>query len=186
MEDLPSGLELSADWSPQGDTDAESKTTIGQFLATKGALILRETREIGTLSMARSRVLLVQAVIAGHLKAAGQPSNFLRGVRLEIRIARASGGAAFLDYEEAVELSKHLSLIDRIATKLVFEKRDYTEIFYASKDGCKIGFFKTDAEQRAFVHLPGGTFGVFSAESISGLKRLIDGAVSHLDARLAK
>jgi hypothetical protein len=157
-------------------------TKINRFLANTGVIIIKETKEIGTIKCNHEAKLKAETMILTTAKSSTKVSRKSFGIRLEVTDSEQHKSSALLDFDESEELSNAITFIHEASQRIVTEKRDYTEATFNTKDNIQIGFYQTvDQEQQAFVQL--GTRGemiFIPVSSLPTVKKLIEAARAHL------
>lgn len=131
-------------------TAPDAGTNLRSFMANRGAIIIKETRPIGTVSGDYGCALDVETVVLRVIKGADQKDAF--GALLTLKNETTNlNEKVHLDFDEIEELIEALKVIRHTAEEIGRTKTDYTEVIYATKDGAKFGFFQGDSVQTGFV-----------------------------------
>jgi hypothetical protein len=167
---------------PGSAKSEDTGTKINRFLANTGVIIIKETREIGTIKCDYNSKLKAETMILATAKSSIKVSQKSFGVRLESKDSKDREDAALLDFDESEEFSNAVTFIHQAAQQIANEKRDYTEATFSTKDHIQIGFYQTtEQEQKAFIRLGmrrGITF--IPVASLPTVKKLIEAARAHL------
>ncbi|MBI5155419.1 hypothetical protein HZA57_09295 [Candidatus Poribacteria bacterium] len=159
-------------------------TNVRRFLAHRGAVVLKETREIGKIKGSYGDSVEVSTMIIAVVKGQGQKRTF--GAKLERTDSDGNhSSAAFLDYEELEELMQAFDFILSTATDLIQHNRDYTEVTYSTKDEAQFGFFQdSQRNQQAFI-TPNchGESTFLPVDRLVKVKQLLRTAQEHLVSR---
>jgi hypothetical protein len=157
-------------------------TKINRFLANRGVIIIKETKEIGTIKCAYGGKLKAETMILATAKSSTKISEKSFGIRLETTDSKEHESTALLDFDESEEFSNAITFIHEASLRIVSEKRDYTEATFNTKDHIQIGFYQsTDQTQQAFVRLGArGELIFVPITSLPTVKKLIDAARAHL------
>lgn len=125
-------------------------TNLRNFMTNRGAIIIKETRPIGTVSGEYGAFLEVETMVLRIIRGAEQKDAF--GALLTLKTQEGnSEEKVHLDFDEIVELIKALGVIRHTAEEIGRTKTDYTEVIYATKDDAKFGFFQANSVQTGFV-----------------------------------
>ena len=117
-------------------------TNVRCFLAHRGAIVIKETREIGKLRGSYSDSIVVSTMIIAVVKDLTRNTTY--GVKLE-RLEGSNSGATssvLLDFDELEEVMGAFDFIATSATELRAQQRDYTEVTYSTKDNARFGFYQ--------------------------------------------
>lgn len=161
----------------QSDQDG---THVRRFLAHRGAIVVKEIRDLGRIKGNYGDSLSVATMIIAVVKGTTRQTSF--GVKLERHEPNTQlGSSAFLDFDELAELLDSFDFISSFARDLRAQQRDYTEINYSTKDNARFGFYQNQDEQLAFValNLTGDSL-FFPVERLLELKGLLSDARNHL------
>ncbi|MBI1831864.1 MAG: hypothetical protein HYR84_10480 [Planctomycetes bacterium] len=160
----------------------EGGTKITRFLANKGVILIKETREIGSIKCEYGAKLKADTMILATAKSSTKVSQKSFGVRLESTDSKEREDSAHLDFDESEEFSNAITFIHEAAQRIANEKRDYTEATFRTKDHIEIGFYQdVDQVQKAFVRLGGrGEIVFIPITSLPIVKKLIEAARAHL------
>ncbi len=159
-----------------------SATDVSRFLANRGSILVKETKQIGLCKGDHADYVFVETMILSLVKGTNKDTSY--GIRLaRSDSAGLTDAAAFIDYDELDELMGAIDFICSTATKLLSQARDYTEVTYLTKDSAKIGFYHSKNGQMAFLTLPGGRdSSYFALHRLQELKKLLLDAKLHLTA----
>jgi hypothetical protein len=160
--------------------DGLQGTTVGRFLANRGAIVVKETRPIGRCKGEHGDAISAQTVVLNVVKGTKKDTSY--GVRLErLDSDGDTDSAVFLDYDEIPELVSAIDFISNTATQLANQTRDYTEVSYSTKDSAKVGFYHSNQGQLAFLTLSdhrGTTF--LPVQRLGVLKQIFQDSMAHL------
>jgi hypothetical protein len=178
--------EIVADSESGGKERA--RTIIGQFLAHSGVIIIKETREIGTLKCEEGKKVSAETLTLATAKGSKKMLGKTFGIRLEAPLDDGGSQSAVLDYEETEEFSKAIHFLYESAQRLAPMKLDHTEATFSTKDKIKVGFYQsTDQRQLAFIQLGNhGDFCFFQVSALPAFRKLIEAARSYLVLKGAK
>lgn len=162
-------------------------TNVRQFLAQRGAIVIKETKNTGRLQGLYNDSLVISTMVIALVK--GEIKNMSYGVKLE----RADQdddirSSVFLDYDELDELIAGFDFIRTTANDLKLHRRDYTEVTYSTKDNAQFGFFQDiQQQQQAFIVLePHGEMVFTTVDNLKKIKELLLNSKSHLESRGAR
>lgn len=128
----------------------DAGTNLRNFMTNRGAIIIKETRPIGTVSGEYGAFLEVETMVLRIIRGAEQKDAF--GALLTLKSQNSSSEEkVHLDFDEIEELIKALDVIRHTAEEIGRTKSDYTEVIYATKDNAKFGFFQANNVQTGFV-----------------------------------
>jgi hypothetical protein len=157
----------------------ELGTNLRNFMANRGAIIIKETKPIGTVEGDYGSVLEVETVALRLIKGAEQKDAF--GALLTLKNQKNDlEEKVHLDYEEIEELIEALKVIRQTSEEIGMTIMDYTEVIYATKDNAKFGFFQSNSAQTGFVSI-GHRSNLFQqVHDNVYIEGLLRDAVSHL------
>jgi len=167
--------------SAKKDSNSEEHgTNVGRFLAKRGLLLMKESRDVAAVRCDYGNKLIVSTLILSTAKSTRGNTSY--GIRFghtdEEGIERES---AFLDFDEIEELIGAFEFVDNLARQMLNEQRDYTEVTYSTKDNIKFGFYQSEGQQQAFIDVGGYGNSVFlDVDKLQSLKRTIQTATQHL------
>ncbi len=157
-------------------------SNVRKFLAHRGAVVVKETRDIGKLRGNYSDSIVVSTMIIGAVK--GTTRNTTYGVKLERSESDRGTSSVLLDFDELEEIKGAFDFIASTAFELSGKQRDYTELTYSTKDNARFGFYQDKQSQRAFAQLESrGDMTFLAIEQLSKLKELLTSAEAHLASR---
>ena len=167
---------------PEDGGSERPRTIIGRFLAHRGVIIIKETREIGALKCEQGKKVAAETLMLATAKGSKMRLGKTFGIRLEALHDDGGTQSAVLDYEETEEFCNALYFLHEAALRLAPLKTDHTEATYSTRDMIKVGFYQsTEQEQLAFVQLGDrGDPCFFQVASLPSFKRLIEAARSYL------
>jgi hypothetical protein len=166
--------------SEQGEATG---TKVGRFMIRRGVLLVKESRPIGKTRDEYGSKLQVETFI---VSVANKESA--RGdVTYSIKLTLTKGDdeeTALIDFDEAEEVDRAITFIGQTSRSMAGEKRDYTEVIYATKDNIQFGFFQdAGGDQKGFIQLNPHGFFFVSVEKLEGIRKLLGEAVEHLVRR---
>ena len=158
----------------------EEGTNVRKFLARRGAVLVRETRDTGSVSGIYRDVLLISTSVLAIVKKLHKDMSY--GVRIERQDSEEkTESSVYLDYDELSELVDAFDFIRDSAIEMAKHERDYTEVTYSSKDNAKIGFFLQNGKLQYFVALESRRETCFLKDNaFQQLKEMILKAKNHL------
>jgi hypothetical protein len=172
----------------QSREDGESGTNVGRFLAKRGLLLMKESREIGTVKCDYGKKIAISSLLISAASSASSRGETNFGIRVEEsdEYGQVQGGA-FLDFDELAEFIGALSFVDNIAKQMLQQQRDYTEITYSTKDNVRFGFYQSHGQQQGFLDIKGYGDSVFlSIDKLQTAKQLVETARKYLLSRGAQ
>jgi hypothetical protein len=157
----------------------EPATNVGQFLAKRGRLVMKEFREFRKVECDYGSTLTITTLILSV--AHGRNAERTFGLKLE-HDNDGREESCFLDFDELVELLHAIKFIFSTAREIIGQKRDYTEFEYSTKESMRVGFYQSKpSDQRAFVDVaPGGSMMFVSFEQLRQVFNGIKAAREHL------
>lgn len=166
----------------EGDT-GERGTNVGRFLAKRGLLLMKESRDFGAVRCDYGDKISISTLILSSAKSTRGNTSY--GIRFghadEEGVERES---AFLDFDEIDEFVGAFDFVDNLARQMLNQQRDYTEITYSTKDNIKFGFYQAEGQQHAFIDVGGyGNSAFLDVGKLQTLKRIIQAATQHLVSR---
>jgi hypothetical protein len=167
---------------PEDGGPGRPRTIIGQFLAHRGVIIIKETREIGALKCEEGKKVAAETLMLATAKDSKKRLGKTFGIRLEALHDDGGTQSAVLDFEETEEFCNAIQFLYEAAQRLAPLKTDHTEATFATKDMIKVGFYQsTEQQQLAFIQLGDrGDFCFFQVASLPSFKKLIEAARSYL------
>ena len=158
------------------------RTVIGRFLAHRGVIIIKETREIGALKCEQGRRVAAETLMLATVRGSRVRLGKTFGIRLEALDDHGGTQSAVLDYEETEEFCNAIQFLHEAGVRLAPLKTDHTEASFSTKDLIKIGFYQsTDQQQLAFIQLgDSGELCLFQVGSLLSFKKLIEAARAYL------
>lgn len=169
----------------EATTEGKS-TNVGQFLAKRGVILVKEMRDILSVKGEYGGKINVATVILSSAKSTLGDVQF--GVKLDhIDEHGDTRGSGFLDYDELDELIGAFDFVDDVASQMMGQLRDYTEVTYSTKDNMRFGFYQSERQQQAFIDVGGYGDSLFlSLPRLKQLQKSIEAAKSHLLSRGAE
>lgn len=157
------------------------KTKVEAFLTAQAGLLVKDFYEIG--SVAGDGRVDVYAVV---FTKPAQTRTEVRGLRVEVTSAEKPERVAssYVDIDELEVLSRGLAYMTEVAAKWKgFEKQEYTEVDFTTRDDLRVGFYQRRKSQGAFVSSgpAPAVQAFFDARNLTELKRLIDEGARVLD-----
>lgn len=128
-------------------------TNVRQFLAHRGSVVIKEFREVGKLKGQYRDTIVASTLILAIVKGLNRNTSF--GVKLERTGTESySESSVLLDFDELHELMEVFDFIGSLAASLKYQKCDYTEVVYSTKDNAEFGFYQDkNQQQQAFVKI---------------------------------
>jgi hypothetical protein len=166
----------------QSENAEPSGTKIGQFLANTGVIIIKEVKEIGTLSCDYGAKIKAQTMILRTARSSTRFDDKTYGIKLELLKNGEMLDSAVLDFDESEEFCNAIQFISEAAQKVANQRTDYIETIFSTKDHITIGFYQsTDQHQQAFVTLSRhGDTCFLTIQSIPAFLQLVVKARDHL------
>lgn len=159
-------------------------SSVRRFMARRGAIVIKEIRDMGSAQGVYGDRVLVSAVVIAVVQHGKREMS--HGVKLERTDRdRNSTASVFLDYEELAELKEALEFIAGTAQQFGSQERDYTEVTYSTRDHAKLGFYQDkDGNQQAFVELqPHHDMSFLELPELTRFKLLLEKGKLHLESR---
>ena len=158
----------------------EPATNVGQFLAKRGRLVMKEFREFKKIKCEYGTTLTITTLILATAQSRTAERTF--GLKLEHENQDGYDESCFLDFDELIELLHAIKYIFNTAKEILSEKRDYTEFEYSTKESMRVGFFQTKpGDQQAFFDVaPGGSMMFISFDQLREIFNTIKSAREHL------
>lgn len=165
-----------------GSEVGRTETRLGQLMARRGVVLVKELRQIGDLTCDARRRLAVGTIVLRSAAAPHAAGSLSRGVRFKILEDGQGRGTAVLDHEELPGFCEALAAIIEAAGALGTAPDAYTEASYLTRDGVQCGFFQTvEGDRRAFLRLGSEASAVFlPIESLNGFRKLVEEAREQL------
>jgi hypothetical protein len=172
--------EIVADSEERGPE--RPRTIIGRYLAHRGVIIIKETREIGALKCEQGRKVAAESLMLATARGGQKRLGKTFGIRLEAIHDDGGAQSAVLDYDETEEFCNAIQFLYEASVRLAPLKTDHTEATYSTRDLIKVGFYhSTEQKQLAFLQVGDrGDFCFFQVASLLSFKRLIEAARSYL------
>lgn len=159
--------------------EANNGTDLRNFMASRGAIIVKEMRNIGKFSAEYSNYLEVETLILRVVRE--KNDSMVYGVVLKHIDENGRDEASVnLDFDEIDELVSSIDFIKNTSNELMGAQRDYTEVIYATKDNARIGFFQNLGSQTAFISLSNRASMFLDISKISEVQGMLRVAKSHL------
>lgn len=167
---------------PNTDTLETTGTDVRRFLARRGAVVIKETRDVGSVNALYSATLALSTMVIAVVKDDIRDMSY--GVKVERQDAdRNSTSSVFLDFDEISELADAFDFIHSTAADMALKQRDYTEVTYSTKDNARFGFYQDKGRQQAFIALqPHDETTFLPAGDLIRLKSLLVKAKAHLES----
>lgn len=160
-------------------TEENNGTNLRNFMAHRGAIIVKEMKNIGKFSAEYDNQLEVETLILRVVRE--KKDNVIYGVVLKHVDENGRYEATVnLDFDEIDELVSAIDFIKNTSSQLLGTQRDYTEVIYATKDDARIGFFQNLGSQTAFISLNNRASIFLNISKIDDIQRLLRVAKSHL------
>jgi len=160
-------------------------TNLRNFMANRGAIIIKEMRPIGSVSGDYGASLEIETMVLRIIRGMEQDDAF--GALLTLKGQSDSPEEkVHLDFDEIEELIKALSVIRNTAEEIGRTITDYTEVIYATKDNAKFGFFQSNSVQTGFIAI--GYSGNMFQQVYDNIhiEELLKNAVEHLRTKGAE
>jgi hypothetical protein len=119
------------------------RTIIGRFLAHRGVIIIKETREIGALKCEQGKKVAAESMMLATARGGKKMLGKTFGIRLEALHEDGETQSAVLDYEETEEFCNAIHFLHEAAQRLAPLKTDHTEATFSTKDMIKVGFYQS-------------------------------------------
>lgn len=163
---------------------ADTGTNLRNFMANRGAIIIKETKPIGTVTGDYGVSLEVETIVLQVIRGVKKDTAF--GALLTVKKSDGTEEKVNLDFDELAELINALSVIRHTADEIGLTQRDYTEVFYATKENAKFGFFQANGSQTGFIDIGyrGNLFQPVNANV--NIEHLLRNAVAHLRSKGAE
>jgi hypothetical protein len=154
-------------------------TNLRNFMAHRGAIIVKEMRNIGKFAAEYNNQLEIETLILRMVRE--KKDNVVYGVVLKHIDENGRDEAAVnLDFDEVDELVSAIDFIKKTSSELLGTQRDYTEVIYATKDNARIGFFQNLGSQTAFISLSTHSSIFLNILKIGDIQDLLRKAKNHL------
>lgn len=168
--------------SPDNNTD-EYHTNVERFLARRGLLVIKESREIGRQLCDAMTWISVETLILSIAKETSGDITY--GVRFAREVNFTHLGDALLDFGELPEFIEAIDFIIAAASRVVEQHTDQIELRYLTNGGIGIGFEQIEGKKYAYLDLPGGAgkANLSLDHNFPELKKLVESAYRHLVTR---
>lgn len=162
--------------------DEVQGTNVQRFLAQRGAVIIKETKEIGKVQGKFSHAILVSAMKVTVGQGSEQATSY--GIKLiHSDENRGTEVSVFLDFDELEEVIDAFNFIASSSQEFKNQQREYTEVTYSTKDNAQFGFYQKEQNQQAFIQLlPSDSLVFFALEKLDGLKSHVNAAKEYLSS----
>lgn len=172
----------------QTNSNQENSTNMGRFLAKRGMLLMKETRDFASIRCEYGDKINVVSYIISTAATVSSKSEVTYGLRFEhIDPDGRPDGSGFLDFDEFDEFTGALNYLESLAQQMMRQQRDYTEVTYSSKDNVKFGFFQTEGRQQAFFDVRGYNENAFlPVGKLQMIQRAVESVKAHLISRGAE
>lgn len=166
----------------QANQSEPSGTKVGQFLATRGVILIKEIKEIGTLAGEYGIELQAKTIILRTARSSTRVDDKTFGIKLIILKRGEETDTAVLDFDESQEFCNAIQFIHEASQKISNQKTDYIETSFSTKDKINVGFYQeTNRNQLAFLTLgPVSEHCFLRTHLLPSLKQLIELAREHL------
>src|SRR3954447_24421231 len=138
--------EIVADSEDRGSE--RPRTIIGQFLAHRGVIIIKETREIGALKCEQGRKVSAETLMLATARGSRKRLGKTFGIRLEAIHDDGGTQSAVLDYDETEELCHAVQFLYEASLRLAPLKTDHTEATFSTRDMIKVGFYHSTEQKQ--------------------------------------
>ena len=169
-------LTLDKNWSGRGPAGNG-----GRFVAQSGSMLVLETRDIAKVRCENGlKVGVATRIISSLQSARGSTSYVVRFTRHDENGSEQIGAA--MNFDEIDEFIGALDYVHDLASRILHEQRDYTEVRYSTKDNVVFGFYQMeDQQQQAFIDVGATGNSVFLVvEKLPSLRRVMETARQHL------
>lgn len=169
--------------TPELQEKVATGTEARRFLARRGVVAVKETRDIGIVPGLYVDDLLVSTMVIAIVK--GPHRDMSYSVKIERRDEeKNTTSSVLLDYDEVPELLEGFDFISDKTLEIKGLQRDYTEVTYATKDAARFGFFHNRGDQQIFVALePHGHTTFLTDYDFPKLRALLSQAKLHLESK---
>lgn len=158
---------------------SEAGTNLRSFMAHRGAIIVKEMKNIGKFAGEYRNQLEMETLILRVVR--GKEDNVVFGVVLKhIDEDGRDEATVNLDFDELDELVAAIDFIKKTSSELFGTQRDYTEVIYATKDNARVGFFQNLGSQTAFISLTNRASIFLNISKIEEIQGLLRTAKNHL------
>ena len=159
--------------------ESNEGTNLRNFMAHRGAIIVKEIRNIGKLEAQYNAKLEVETLILRVVRE--KKDNLIYGIVLKhIDEKGRDESTVNLDFDEIDELVNAIDFIKNTSNDLMGTQRDYTEVMYATKDNAKLGFFQNLGSQTAFISLNNRSSMFLDVNRIGEVQNILRTARAHL------
>lgn len=159
--------------------EANNGTNLRSFMASRGAIIVKEMRNIGKFCAEYNNYLEVETLILRMVRE--KKDTVIYGIVLKHIDENGRDEASVnLDFDEIDELVSSIDFIKNTSNELIGVHRDYTEVIYATKDNARIGFFQNLGSQTAFISLSSQASMFLDISKIGEVQGMLRTAKSHL------
>ena len=146
-------------------------TKLKSIMLRKGVLSKRDFTKIGKVECDFLANIGVELIKFTTLK--GKDISVSFGVKLEASKDDEDDKSALLDMDEVPDFMSAIHIVTEAKAKLVTEKYDYSEMTYSTKDGVRVGLYKTEGRVQFFIHVDGRTV-FLNADAINEILSLMN------------
>lgn len=162
----------------------EPKTEATRFLNMRGVLMIKESRDFGSVKDEYGKKISISTLIISSTLS--NKSDISHSITFEMIDEHGETiGNAHLDYNESDEFIKAFGFIYQTARQMQLTQRDYTEVIYVSKDGITFGFYQMTGQQQAFFKFNYQS-AFLSFDKMDTIRQAVEGAKTHLVSRGAE
>ncbi|MBX3400747.1 MAG: hypothetical protein KF873_18590 [Gemmataceae bacterium] len=153
------------------------------FLAQQGALTMKQYRDLRTVNVDHGNKLQFTGLTISIVRAGN--TEMVHGLRIE-EIDREGkvDDHTLLDIDELDEFVTAIDFIHETAARLNSSCTDYTEIEYSTKEKCRVGFYHSAKEQRAFFDVSDGRSIFLAIGKLDEIKAGIISGIDYLKTRI--
>ncbi len=158
-------------------------TIVGEFLAKRGLLVMKEFRDIRKIKSEAGSTLSVTTVVLSVAQSINAERSY--GLKFSHTNEDCFAESCLLDFDELSELAKAVDFILRTAIETAGHNVDYTEFIYSTKDSFQVGFYRmpNGGTQQAFcVVRPGGETMFLEFSQLRQISEAVKTAHEHLAA----
>ena len=123
--------EIVADSEDRGPE--RPRTIIGRYLAHRGVIIIKETREIGALKCEQGKKVAAETLMLATARGSQEQLGKTFGIRLESPCDDGGTQSAVLDYDETEEFCNAIQFLYEAALRLAPLKTDHTEATFSDQ-----------------------------------------------------
>jgi hypothetical protein len=163
-------------------TTDRQETNARRFLALRGVIVIKETKDIGHVRSFNLWQIAVSTLLLAKVQ--GDDRDMLYAVQIEQKKDDIAAASAIVDYDELPELIAALDFIYSTGSVMRNEERDGTEVTYRTKEDARFGFYQLGRTQQHFIHLQQNAETInIASTSVGQIKDLLNQARDHLEAK---